>query len=113
MVMGGIPFYLKEITKGKSATQLIDDICFSQNGLLQGEYLQLYHSLFKNAVNHIRIIETLASKPVGITRQDIAAKTRISEASLSRALEELVDCDFISFYEPLINKKKEAIYKPV
>lgn len=111
MVMGGIPFYLKEITKGKSATQMIDDICFSQNGLLQGEYLQLYHSLFKNAANHIRIIETLASKPVGITRQDIAAKTRISEASLSRALEELVDCDFVSFYEPLINRKKEAIYK--
>ena len=29
MVMGGIPFYLKEIEKGKSATQLIDEICFS------------------------------------------------------------------------------------
>ena len=111
MVMGGIPFYLKEITKGKSATQLIDDICFSAKGLLQAEYMQLYHSLFKNAANHIRIIETLASKPQGITRQDIAVKTKISEASLSRALEELVDCDFISFYEPLINKKKEAIYK--
>jgi predicted AAA+ superfamily ATPase len=111
MAMGGIPFYLKEITKGKSATQLIDDICFSSKGLLQAEYMQLYHSLFKNAANHIRIIETLASKPQGITRQDIAIKTSISEASLSRALEELVDCDFISFYEPLINKKKEAIYK--
>lgn len=111
MVMGGIPFYLKEIVKGKSATQLIDDICFSPKGLLQGEYVQLYHSLFKNADNHIYIIETLASKPQGMTRQDIAGKTRISEASLSRALEELVDCDFISFYEPLINKKKTAIYK--
>lgn len=111
MVMGGIPFYLKEITKGKSATQLIDETCFSPKGLLQAEYLQLYHSLFKNAANHIRIVETLASKPQGLTRQDIAGKTNISEASLSRALEELVDCDFISFYDPLINKKKEAIYK--
>lgn len=111
MVMGGIPFYLKEITKGKSATQLIDEICFSPKSLLQGEYLQLYHSLFKNAGNHIQIIEKLASKAQGMTRKDIADKTRISEASLSRALEELVDCDFISFYDPLINKKKEAIYK--
>ncbi|MDQ6845661.1 MAG: winged helix-turn-helix transcriptional regulator, partial [Bacteroidota bacterium] len=111
MVMGGIPFYLKEITKGKSATQLIDEICFSPKGLLQGEYLQLYHSLFKNARNHIRIIEILASKAQGITRKDIAVKTRLSEASLSRALEELVDCDFVSFYDPLINKKKEGIYK--
>ncbi len=111
MVMGGIPFYLKEITKGKSATQLIDEICFSPKSLLQGEYLQLYHSLFKNAGNHIQIIEKLASKAQGMTRKDIADKTQISEASLSRALEELVDCDFISFYDPLINKKKEAIYK--
>ncbi len=111
MIMGGIPFYLKEITKGKSATQLIDEICFSPKSLLQGEYLQLYHSLFKNAGNHIQIIEKLAAKAQGMTRKDIADKTKISEASLSRALEELVDCDFISFYDPLVNKKKEAIYK--
>ncbi len=111
MVMGGIPFYLKEITKGKSATQLIDDICFSPKGLLHGEYAQLYHSLFKNADYHIKIIETLAARPQGMTRLDISNKTRISEASLSRTLEELTECDFISFYEPLINKKKEAIYK--
>ena len=111
MAVGGIPFYLKEVTKGKSATQLIDDICFSPKGLLNGEYAQLYHSLFKNAVQHLKIIETLAAKPQGMPRADIARKTRLSEASLSRTLEELVECDFISFYEPLINKKKEAIYK--
>jgi uncharacterized protein len=111
MVMGGIPFYLKEITKGKSATQLIDEICFSTKGLLHGEYAQLYHSLFKNADHHIKIIETLAARPQGMTRLDIAGKTKISEATLSRTLEELAECDFISFYEPLINKKKEAIYK--
>ncbi len=111
MAVGGIPFYLKEVTKGKSATQLIDDICFSPKGLLNGEYAQLYHSLFKNAVRHLKIIEALAAKPQGMPRADIARKTRLSEASLSRTLEELVECDFISFYEPLINKKKEAIYK--
>jgi AAA+ ATPase superfamily predicted ATPase len=111
MAMGGIPFYLKEITKGKSATQLIDDICFSPKGLLNEEYLQLYHSLFKNAYQHIKIIETLATKPQGMPRADIAIKTKLSEASLSRSLEELVECDFISFYEPLLNKKKTAIYK--
>lgn len=111
MAMGGIPFYLKEITKGKSATQLIDAICFSPKGLLNEEYSQLYHSLFKNADKHIKIIEALAIKPQGMPRADIARKTKLSEASLSRSLEELVECDFISFYEPLINKKKTAIYK--
>ena len=111
MVMGGIPYYLKEIEKGKSAVQLIDDICFSPQGLLYDEYGQLYHALFKNAEQHIKIIETLAAQPQGLTRSDLVTKTKISDSSLSRTLEELVECDFISLYQPFLNKKKEAIYK--
>jgi len=37
MVMGGIPHYLKELSAGKSATQLIDEVCFSPDGLLADE----------------------------------------------------------------------------
>lgn len=111
MAMGGIPFYLKEVAKGKSAAQIIDSTCFAKQGLLHTEYAQLYHSLFKNADQHIAIIEVLASKPQGITRSAIALKTKLSEGTLSRTLEELVECDFVSLYQPLINKKKTAIYK--
>jgi AAA+ ATPase superfamily predicted ATPase len=111
MAMGGIPFYLKEITKGKSAAQNIDTVCFSPEGLLHEEYAQLYHSLFKNADPHITIIETLAARPQGITRQEIAGKTKISEGSLSRTLEELIECDFISVYQSFLNKRKTAVYK--
>lgn len=111
MAMGGIPFYLKEAAKGKSAAQIIDNTCFAPQGLLHKEYEQLYHSLFKNAVQHIAIIEALAAKPQGITRAAIAAKTRLSEGTLQRALEELVDCDFISVYQPFAKQKKTAIYK--
>ena len=35
MILGGIPFYWDEIEKGLSATQNIENICFSENGLLQ------------------------------------------------------------------------------
>lgn len=111
MVMGGIPFYLKEIEKGKSATQLIDAICFATDGLLYDEYSQLYHALFKNAEHHVSIVETLAAQPQGMTRTDLAIKTKISEGSLSKTLDELVECDFISNFQPFLNKKKEAIYK--
>ena len=78
---------------------------------MYGEYEQLYHSLFKNADYHVAIIAALAAHPQGITRQMLAAKTKLSEGSLSRSLEELVDCDFITSYDPYINKKKEAVYK--
>ena len=111
MVMGGIPFYLKEIEKGKSAIQLIDEICFSSQGLLNEEYNQLYHSLFRNAEYHITIIETLAARPQGMTRTEIATDTKINEAALTKTLEELVECDFISIFLPFLNKKKDAIYK--
>lgn len=111
MAMGGIPFYLKEVVKGKSSTQLIDDICFSPHGLLYDEYTQLYHSLFKNAEHHIDIIEKLAARPQGITRAEIAAATGMSEGTLSRTLEELAECDFIGFFPPFINKKKDSVYK--
>lgn len=111
MVMGGIPFYLKEIEKGKSATQLIDEICFSPQGLLYEEYQQLYHSLFRNAEAHIRIVELLASQPQGLSRQEIARGVNLTEGMLSKTLEELTECDFISLFQPFQRKKKEAVYK--
>jgi uncharacterized protein len=111
MAMGGIPFYLNQATKGKSAVQLIDEICFSKKGLLNNEYQQLYHSLFKNANHHVLIIAALAAHPQGVSRQILAEKTKLSEGGLSRALEELIDCDFIAVFDPYINKKKQAVYK--
>ena len=111
MAMGGIPFYLKEVEKGKSSTQMIDEICFSEQGLLVEEYEQLYHSLFKNADLHIAIIEALADNPQGMTRSALIDKITMGEAQLSRTLEELEECDFITNFKPLRNKKKETIYK--
>lgn len=111
MVMGGVPFYLKEVEKGKSATQWIDEICFSPQGLLYDEYKQLYHSLFRNADYHIAVVEALAGRPQGMTRTEIGNDTQIGEAQLSKTLEELEECDFISLYLPFLNKKKEAVYK--
>jgi uncharacterized protein len=111
MVMGGIPFYLKEIEKGKSSTQLIDEVCFSPQGLLYEEYNQLYHSLFRNAEYHVAVVEALAARPQGMTRTEIAADTQISEAPLSKTLEELAECDFITHFQPFLNKKKESVYK--
>ena len=111
MAMGGIPFYLSQISKGQSATQLIDALCFSPQGLLYDEYAQLYRSLFRNADHHIAVVESLARHPQGMTRMDIALKTKLSEGTLSRTLDELTDCDFISIFLPFANKKKDAVFK--
>ena len=46
-----------------------------------------------------------------MVRLDIAAKTKLSEGSLFRTIKELPDCDFISVYQPYINKKKTSVYE--
>ena len=62
MAMGGIPHYLKEVKKGKGAIQNIEDICFSSDGLLTDEFINLYPALFENSDNHIQVIRALATK---------------------------------------------------
>jgi len=112
MVMGGIPFYLNELSKGKSAEQLIDEICFSPLGLLSGEYKQLYYSLFKNAGNHVRIVEALAEKPNGMVRNDLIAKVGLSDGgTFVRALDDLIESGFVSITRPFNKKKKDSLYR--
>ena len=112
MAMGGIPHYLKEIKAGKSAAQNIDQICFSETGLLKEEFINLYPALFKNSDKHLSLIRALATKHQGMTRVDIIQQTKWpSGAGLSKILEELVQSGFISAYYPFGKKKSELIYR--
>lgn len=111
MALGGIPFYLKYLEAGKSSVQLIDEICFRKDAPLQQEYQQLYYSLFQNAENHEKVVELLASKPQGMTRQEIFQQSKIANGTLSRTLEELVECDFVGIFQPFDKKRKDSIYK--
>lgn len=112
MVMGGIPHYLKEIDGGKSATQNINDMCFRKNGILHNEFDKLYPALFPNANYHIAIIRVLASKLKGMTRQEIAAASKVPNGGgLTKALNELLQSDFISEYQPFEKLKKEKLFR--
>lgn len=112
MVMGGIPFYLNELTKGKSAVQLINEICFKTTGMLSEEYNNLYYSLFKNADNHIAIIETLASHFSGMKRESLLKQSGLSDGgTFTRALTELVDSGFVARLRPFNKKRKESVYR--
>ncbi|MFK7983775.1 MAG: ATP-binding protein, partial [Saprospiraceae bacterium] len=112
MIMGGIPFYLNELSRGKSVTQLVNDICFSPTGLLYDEYEQLYHSLFKNAANHIAIIEALANNPYGLIRNQLVKKSGLADGgTVTRTLDELLESGFIVKYRPFQKKQKDSIYR--
>ena len=112
MVMGGIPQYLKEIERGESATQAIDRICFTKDGLLHDEFKNLYHSLFDNADHHIDVIKALAKKGKGLTRNEIIQICKLTSGGTTTQLfDELSESGFITPYIPFDRTAKDSIYK--
>lgn len=112
MVIGGIPHYLKEVRKGESATQAIDRICFSKDGLLAGEFKNLYHSLFDDAARHLAIVKALAGNQAGMTRTELITKTNLtSGGTVTGVLDQLIESGFVTDWVPYDKKSKDTIYK--
>lgn len=112
MAMGGVPQYLKEIKKGESATQIIDRVCFSNDGLLRNEFENLFLSLFDNATYHIDVIKAMAKKGMGMTRTEIIKACKLSSGGgATQILDELTESGFITPYVPFGKTSKDSIYK--
>ncbi|HHM20874.1 MAG TPA: ATP-binding protein [Bacteroidetes bacterium] len=112
MAVGGIPHYLKEIEGGKSATQNIDNLCFSSTGLLRDEFANLYPALFQHSDYHVSIVRALASKPNGMTREQLVKASQLSDSGwFSKILDELVVSGFLTAYPAIGKKKKDRLYR--
>lgn len=106
MAMGGVAGYLKYIERGKSAAQIINDICFPPNGPLFDEFYKLYRSLFDNYENHINIIKVLSKTLSGLTKNELLDKAGLkSGGTSSKIIDELVEAGFVA-YVPAFGKKK-------
>jgi hypothetical protein len=112
MIMGGIPFYLKQLNAKWSFSQNIDNMFFRKNAVLWDEFDHLYHSLFKQADAHIAIVEALAKKKMGLTRLEIAKETKLPiNGKLSKFLRNLEINGFVLPYQFFGKKKQETIYQ--
>lgn len=45
-ILGGIPWYLEQVTSGQSADDLIKQLCFEKDGILVLEFDRIFHDLF-------------------------------------------------------------------
>jgi AAA+ ATPase superfamily predicted ATPase len=114
MIFGGIPFYLEQLEKSLSLAQNIDNLLFNKNASLQNEYSKLYTSLFKSPEKYMKIIEVLAKKRKGLTRDEIVEFSGVSNGgALTTMLEELELCGFISINNNFTTKKNLQLYQLV
>lgn len=112
MAFGGIPQYLKSIGPGSSAVQAIQQTCFDKNGLLTGEFKNLYGSLFEKADQHIQVVRALAGTPKGMTRQQIIQACALTSGGwTTQILEELETSGFIHSMLPYEHAGKDAVYR--
>jgi len=112
MVMGGIPHYLKEVKRGQSATQVIDEVCFTKDGLLREEFNSLYKSLFNKPERYIDVIKALAQTPKGLTRSELIQKVKLtSGGTTTKIFDALEESGFIIKYLPIGNNLRLSLYK--
>ncbi|MCF0195069.1 MAG: ATP-binding protein [Bacteroidaceae bacterium] len=113
MSMGGIPYYLDNIPlEADSYPKAIDQMFFSQSGILRVEYNRLYKSLFTNSTAYEAIVEQLARKKMGMTLAELSEGTKILLGGhLKEYLDNLEQCGFLRKYYAYGNKKKGTIYQ--
>jgi uncharacterized protein len=112
MAIGGIPLYLELLDKSKSVTENLNNLCMMPSGFLHDEYERLIPSLFSNYQAHSLIIQALAKKRKGLTREELLSETKLPNGgSLTKYLEELIQSDFIDFYKPFGKNKKNALFR--
>ncbi|MCL2650844.1 MAG: ATP-binding protein [Candidatus Azobacteroides sp.] len=112
MILGGIPYYLEQLEKSLSLSQNINNLFFYKNATLRDEYSKLYSSLFKSPEKYMQIVEALAKKRKGLTRDEVVKFSNISNGGgLTAMLEELELCGFISINNNFTTKKNLQLYQ--
>jgi uncharacterized protein len=112
MVTGGIPYYMEQVQPNQSVAQNIDRLCYSKNGMLRTEFGNLYASLYKKPEGHVVIIETLARKTMGMSREELIQESKLQNGgNLTKMLNELEESGFIKKYKYFGNLKRNAVYR--
>ena len=110
MALGGVAKYLTELNHSCTPQQAIQEICFAKHALLQGEYEELYHSLFRHPEYHYKVMTALTDRWSGLTKSDLANKLKVSNGHITKTIEELLGSGFITEYSKFGNVSRENIY---
>lgn len=113
MVTGGVPFYLSKIESGLSATQIIEKLAFKEKSILQGEFDNLFSSLFDDSDAYVEMIKAIAENRTGIGQEKLfkqLSKTAKGSTGINR-LKALEDAGFILSFTPHFHKERGVYYR--
>lgn len=114
MTTGGIPMYLSYVQPGYSLAQIIDMLFFKRKAKLKDEFERLFNSIFRSPEPYKAIVRQLAKRQIGYSRDELAELIGTSAGrSLSNVLSALVASDFIEYYKPFENNKRQMMYRLV
>jgi hypothetical protein len=94
-ILGGIPWYLEQITPGTTADDIIKQLCFVKDGLLVLEFDRIFHDLFNGkGAAYKRILGSLkeGTKTLAEIRQAIDFA---HSGTLSQLMEHLIIAGFV------------------
>lgn len=95
-VMGGIPWYLKCIDPQQMANENIERLCFTPGGLLEKEFIEIFHDLFSpRGTLHRKIVEALLEGMK--TVKEIREIGNLSDnGAIGKGLEDLIISGFVT-----------------
>ena len=112
MIFGGVPYYWSLLRSELGFRQNIDVLCFAEHGKLRDEFQYLYASLFRDATNHLKVVDVLSARKSGMKREEIFAASHIaSRSTLKKILEDLVRCDFVRQYAARGKRNRDAFFQ--
>lgn len=111
MVVGGVPYYLKQFSKDLSIDQNITQLFFRQDGLFFDEFDEVFFSLFDDAQGYRELVMRIASSPGGVPRSVIAKTNKQTGKGghLTERLRALETSGFISSH--YVEGKRDLYYR--
>lgn len=113
MVIGGIPFYLKQIKRNASIDENINTLLFDPVGSLFNEFDEVFLSLFNHSDQFKELIKIIGTFQQGVSRSVLEAKSKLTSngGRLTHRLEDLENTGFIKSFIPYGHKKLGLFYK--
>lgn len=111
MTFGGVPFYLTLLNPKESLAQNINRLFFEKNAVMKNEFDELFNALFNQADKYIEVVSALARRREGLQRSEIIEETSFSGGGLSKILDNLERCDFITSYSKYKKTIRDSFYR--